>query len=51
MLSQLYEDRAVFLEGAERSFGAAEVACFELFGVFGVVVAREDGAVAVRSCD
>jgi hypothetical protein len=49
MLAELYEYRAVLFEGAESSFGAAEVAFFELLGVFRVVVALEDVSVAVRS--
>jgi hypothetical protein len=49
MLSQLYEDRTVLFERAEGPFGASQVACLELLGVLGVVVALEDGAIAVRS--
>jgi len=49
VLPQLDEDGAVALEGAERAFCAAEVACFELLVVVGVGVAFERCAVAGQS--
>jgi hypothetical protein len=49
MLAQLYEDGPVLFERAEGSFGASQVACLEVLGVLGVVVALEDGSVAVRN--
>ena len=49
MLSQLYEDGAVLLERAEGTFGASEVAGFELLVVVGLVVALEYVAIAART--
>jgi hypothetical protein len=46
MLAQFYEDGAVLLEGAERSFCASEVAFFEEGGIFWIGVELECGAVA-----
>lgn len=47
MLSQLYEDGAVLLERAEGTFGASEVAGFELLVVVGFIVTLEYVAIAV----
>lgn len=47
MLSQLYEDGAVLLERAEGTFGASEVAGFELLVVVGLIITLEYVAIAV----
>ena len=49
MLSELYEDGAVGLEGTQRALGATEVACFEGVSIAFVIVFFEGVAVAVCS--